>query len=449
MARTSWRFRFVRFLARMMLKSQYRVIEVEGADRIPATGAVLLLANHFSSLVDSMALLEASPRPASFLAKAPLWKLPFLAWFLEALEALPVYRPQDIGENEGRTARANVKTFEACRERLAAGGSLALFPEGVSQPRPRLMPIRTGAARMALDAGVPVTICPAGLIYGRSSTGRRGTLLVTFGEPFTVDGVEGFASRREAITDTTRRMESSLKELLAEAPSQGDLEAIRTLRVVWDQEEGNPAPRTLAEGHRRSRVFARSLVGLRERAPELLEELRAEADDYMRALDANGVLPEKLQTRHTTGRVVRFLAKNLPLAIVGVPLGIVAAVVTWPIRHIGDLVALRMFGGSEDLRALCRMLGAGLLLVVLMALGAVFAFFQWGLWPALVLLVGLPALLAFHVVWRDHGLDLLNDVRSFFLLAGGNLRGELLKQRRAVYAVLKKVEERLSASAAE
>ncbi|MDJ0975043.1 MAG: 1-acyl-sn-glycerol-3-phosphate acyltransferase [Planctomycetota bacterium] len=428
-------FRFVRLVARLLLRSQYRQIEVEGAEHVPATGAVLLVANHFSSLVDSMALLEASPRPASFLAKAPLWKSKLLAPFLNSVGAVPVYRPQDMAENKGRGTRANMATFEACRARLAEGGSMAIFPEGVSQPQPRLMPVRTGAARIALDVGKPVTVCPAGLVFEHDPD-RRGRLLVRFGEPFVVDGIEGFPSRRQAITVTTRRIEAALRDLLAEAESQGELEAMRTLRVVWDQERGSPGARTLREAHRRDRRFAQGLAALKTAAPEALESLRAETDAYQRSLALAGIPHELLRGRYSVGRVTRFVLTNGPLLLLGFPIALLAAVVTWPIRRCGDVVALRAFGGAEDVRPLCRMLGGAILLVLLMIVGGVLAWWWFGVWVALAVVIGLPCLLAFHIAWRDRSADVKARVRTFFLLAGGNLRKELVKQRRALYRAL-------------
>lgn len=428
-------FRLVRLVARLLLRSQYRQIEVEGAEQVPGDGAVLLVANHFSSLVDSMALLEASPRPASFLAKAPLWRSRMLAPFLNAVGAVPVYRPQDLAENEGRGTRANVATFQACRARLAAGGSMAIFPEGVSQPQPRLMPVRTGAARIALDVGSPVTICPVGLVFEHERE-RRGRLLVRFGTPFVVTGIAGFPSRRQAITVTTRRIEAALRELLAEAGSQGELEALRTLRIVWDQERGVPGARTLREAHRRDRRFARGLAALKAAAPEALEALRAGTDAYQRALELAGIPHELLRGRYTSGRVARFVLANLPLLLVGLPIAVLAAVVTWPIRRFGDVVALRTFGGTEDVRPLCRMLGGAILLVLLMIVGGLLAWVWVGPWVALAVALGLPLLLAFHIAWRDRSTEVKARVRTFFLLAGGNLRKELVKQRRALYQQL-------------
>jgi len=435
----SLRFRFVRGLARVLLRSQYRSIEVEDAERVPAEGAVLFVANHFGSLVDSLALLHAAPRPASFLAKAPLWSSRLLRPFLDAVGAVPVYRPQDTAENEGRGTRANQMTFEACRARLEAAGALAIFPEGVSQPQPQLMPVRTGAARIALDAQVRVHVVPVGLVYTHAARGGRGTLLVRFGRPFDVTDWSAFGSRRAAIADITRRIESALKDLIVEATSQGELAALYTMRVVWDQERGQAMPRTLVARHRRHRVFAGVLEKLRARRPERLDAMLAATDAYQRSLDLAGIPAELLGGRYTLGRVMHFiLTKGVP-TLLGLPLAWLAAAVTWPGRKLGDVVAQRSYGGTEDLRALCRMLGGGLLLALFTLVGAITALFLGGAWWAAGVLVGLPLLLAFHIAWQDHRRDVRTRINAFLLLAGAPLRRTLQEQRHALYGQLRAV----------
>ena len=426
-------FRFVRFLVRLMLRSQFRRREVEGAERVPDEGAVLLVANHNSSLVDPMALLDASPRPASFLAKAPLWNAKLLAPFLDAVGAIPVYRPQDESENAGRTARANIETFRRCRARLAAGGSIALFPEGVSQPQPSILPLRTGAARIALDAGVPVTVCPVGLVYFPGDYGRRGGLLVRFGEPIVVDGWQAFGSRRAAITTVTRKVEASLKGLVAEAASQGELAELRAMRLVWQQESGMGPARTLLESHRRDQQFAKALARLREERPRELSRLRAEADAWVRALNLAELSPGRIGRRYDRAHVLRYLlTRGLP-ALLLLPLTLLASILTWPVRRLGDVLALRVFGGTEDLRALCRMIGGGFILVLLMLAGGMISAVLGNWWLVILFLIGLPLLLAFHIAWRDRNRDTLAGLRAYFLLAGSQLHATLLEHRHSIY----------------
>jgi 1-acyl-sn-glycerol-3-phosphate acyltransferase len=435
------RYRFLRWLGRLLLRSHYRRIEVAGAERVPASGPVLLVANHQNSLVDSLALVHASPRPASPLAKAPLWKDRLLRPFLEALDAVPVYRPQDASENEGRSVRQNLDTFRACHERLRAGGAVVLFPEGVSQPRPTLMPLRTGAARIAIDAEVPVAVVPAGLAYEPPTRTRRGSLLVRFGEPIVVDGAKE-PSRRRAIVDVTRRIEAGLHSLLAEAASQGDLATIRALRDVWDRESGNAPPGTLDEETRRVRRVSEAYQRLRERDPALLESLRAETDAYLRVLEIARVPPAALDVAATPGRIALFLAREGAFHLLATPLGLLGGLVTAPARAVAEVLALRTSRGSEDVWVLGRIASNLLVFPIYALLVAGVAAWAFGAWVGLAALVALPALLAVHIVWRDRRERTRGRSHAVFVLAGGRLRADVLRRRRALYERLRLASER-------
>src|SRR5919199_1609839 len=107
-------------------------------------------------------VFAALPRRISFLAKSTLFPLPVIGWLLRTVEALPLYRRADAGEDVSR----NLRTFEACRRLLLRGRRVALFPEGLSHNEPKLQPVKTGAARIALSSSVPgLKIVPVGLYY--------------------------------------------------------------------------------------------------------------------------------------------------------------------------------------------------------------------------------------------------------------------------------------------
>ena len=440
----SRRYRFVRGIARTLLRAEYRSVEVAGADAVPAGGPVVLVANHENSLVDSMAILVTSPRMASPLAKAPLFKSAIVRPFLTALGGLPVYRVQDVAENAGKGARANLEMFAVCRERLKAGGSIVLFPEGVSQPRPKLMPLRTGAARIALDVGSPVSIVPVGLVYEPPGA-RRGRILVRFGQAFVVDGSTVGPARRGAIASTTRRIETELRALLAEAESQGDLAAMRVLAGIGAQEEGLPPPATLAEGHARTQALARGYATLRAIDPAEVEAIRADTDAFSRTLSISGITPALLDLPFPLGRVLAFSAKTIATALVGAPLDLLASILTWPARAIGEILVARQSGVSEDVATLNRIVGQAVvhaMFTVLLAAGlSVFV----SPWVGLLALATLPALFFLHVAWRDWRHDAKTRIRAFFLLAGGRLRRDLLRQRRALHRRVQAARARIAA----
>ena len=65
----------------------YRV-QITGSERIPAAGAVILVANH-ESMFDPWLLALATPRPVRYMAKAELWRVPLVGRVAGRLRRLP------------------------------------------------------------------------------------------------------------------------------------------------------------------------------------------------------------------------------------------------------------------------------------------------------------------------------------------------------------------------
>ena len=131
------------------LRVFFRRVEVVGRERVPRRGACLFVLNHPNALVDPAFLLCFAPRRVSFLAKSPLFRMPVVGFFIRALDSIPVYRRQDEGEG---AASRNRETFEHSAALLRRGGTIAICPEGASHSEPYLLPLKSGAARIALGA---------------------------------------------------------------------------------------------------------------------------------------------------------------------------------------------------------------------------------------------------------------------------------------------------------
>lgn len=201
------------FLCRLVLGVFFREVRVEGAERIPRGVPLVPIANHVNNLVDPMLVLAFLGLRPRFLAKHTLWGHPVVAPLLILAGALPVYRRQDA---VGARAAGNLATFGRCSETLAVGATIALFPEGKSHNHPTTLPLKTGAARIALGAEnaygpLGLRILPVGLVYD-----AKGTFLsrvrVVVGEP--IDPWNQVALYREdphrAVRDLTRRMATAL-----------------------------------------------------------------------------------------------------------------------------------------------------------------------------------------------------------------------------------------------
>ncbi|MEO7570898.1 MAG: 1-acyl-sn-glycerol-3-phosphate acyltransferase, partial [Acidimicrobiales bacterium] len=139
--------RLMAWVARFAASLLFRRLEVAGEDRYPRGRPVLLVANHFNGLVDPIVITAALGRTPRFIAKAALRRVPIGGRLLRGLGVVFVRRQTDAGGAVG-----NDDAFAECHAALARGDVVAIFPEGTTHDRPRIDPIKTGAARIALGA---------------------------------------------------------------------------------------------------------------------------------------------------------------------------------------------------------------------------------------------------------------------------------------------------------
>jgi len=124
---------------------------VVGAENLPRRGGALVASNHLAVL-DSFVLPLMVPRRMAFPAKAEYFTQPGVLgtlkrWFFTGMGQVPIER------GNGRAARAALDTGIGV---LREGRLFGIYPEGTRSPDGRLFKGRTGVARMALEAGVPV-----------------------------------------------------------------------------------------------------------------------------------------------------------------------------------------------------------------------------------------------------------------------------------------------------
>ena len=124
MARKPSLRRFVTPLLRLIANIFFRRIENVGWEKVPAA-PVIFAVNHPNGLIDPLFLLCFTPRPISFLAKAPLFRMPLIGWFARGLDSIPVYRTQD-----NFSTAQNRETFAAARRCSCAAGRSRFSPRG-------------------------------------------------------------------------------------------------------------------------------------------------------------------------------------------------------------------------------------------------------------------------------------------------------------------------------
>ncbi len=373
-------------VSRLVLRVFYRRVEAAGLSRVPSSGPTILVLNHPNGLMDPLLLLCLSPRPVSFLAKSPLFTMPFVSLFVKAFGSIPVYRPQDADAD----VRRNRETFTKARELLKRGGVLALFPEGVSHDEPRLMPLKSGAARIALGAASEgaVTIVPAGLTYEARGIFRSEALLHV-AEPFTVEPIpldERGEPPRTAVKALTERLRVALEGATLQADDQAtiDLAAAAEALFVPDGEEG------LAERIAFRRLLLEKAALLRELHPDRLAALLDRVARLSRLLSAARISSSDLEAGTVPVELAVTALATLLVASFLAPPAIVGLAAHAPAYNLIGPLARRLAHGDSDIVATIKVLGAFVFFpLTWIALGTA-AGFAWGLPLGLLTGLALP-----------------------------------------------------------
>ena len=188
-------YSFVGYASWPIMRGLYR-LETHGVEHLPTEGGFVLAANHTSNFDPWPLGYPLWPkRQLYFMAKVELFN-PFLGPPLRAGGAFPVRR----GEQDIEAMEAAV---DLCRD----GKIVAMFPEGTRRSKGLVKKFshrpRTGAARIALTAGVPLV--PAAIV-GTDSLARLARLKVTYGQPVEVGDLAEMPARDAARLATERLM---------------------------------------------------------------------------------------------------------------------------------------------------------------------------------------------------------------------------------------------------
>ncbi len=173
----------LRWIAGIALHWFYRDIRVVGKNRIPATGPLLIAVNHQNALVDSLIVGWLAPRRITMTAKATLAENPLISLGFRMMHVVPLRRMSDESRNTGHLPLDRSRNSEAFREILEVlrqKGAVLIFPEGKSHNESGLEPLKTGLARLALQARdesglTGLRILPLGLVF--QNKGVPGTIV--------------------------------------------------------------------------------------------------------------------------------------------------------------------------------------------------------------------------------------------------------------------------------
>lgn len=281
----------LRLVARTALHWYYRSIDVVGAEQVPASGPLILAANHPNALVDALLVATSIDREVRLTAKATLLEHPLTRLVVLATGVVPLRRRADERGPAGSVADTarNEDAFREVVRTLGGGGAILIFPEGISHSGPHLAPLRTGCARMAVQArmaGVAgVRIVPVGLMFENKGT-PRSSVVMQLGDPIDVDTLLAATGESERIEALTARLDQGLRHVTLNFPSHAEalrvLDLSRTLGRLLDR------LRELSEGDtplRESVSLARRLEEIRVALPTLSTQMITRVETFLGRLE--------------------------------------------------------------------------------------------------------------------------------------------------------------------
>lgn len=223
-------------LVKLALRVYYRIEPVEGLPDPDLEGPLIVLSNHPNALIDPFLIVSRLKRPVFFLANASLFKGRFANWFLNTFYCIPVERPKDTG---GKPLN-NADAFRRSRQHLLANGALYIAPEGTSEREYRLRPIKTGAARIALDVlrdqpDRVVTFLMGGITYADHPAFRSRVQMRFATLRIGLEDLPGLVTDWPTVEWLTQAIEQKMQGLILHGTEEDDLalQDARSILAPW------------------------------------------------------------------------------------------------------------------------------------------------------------------------------------------------------------------------
>ncbi len=309
----------LRALTRVALAVYFSQIELVGEEDVP-DGPIVIAATHPNAFIDVALVATRLRRRVHFVAKAGLFKNVFLRVFIRSLGALPVERRKD---REGAALEAdaqakNAKSLAACEEVVAAGGAVLIFPEGTSEQVPKLLPLKTGVARIALgaEARTPgVSVVPVSVVYD-DPTSFRSRARVHFLPAIPVAPFKANPDEQTAVRALTGAVRDALEPTVVHLEDETLAPIVEEVDKLYGHSVAQAAGARLAAAP----AIALAVNAFGKSAPERIARVREKIAAYRAALATAAIDDQVVRPDHgrpTLGQDVA-LAAGMPFAAWGI-----------------------------------------------------------------------------------------------------------------------------------
>lgn len=240
-------YRLLKIFVGIGIRFYYKEVKVLNRKALVSNGPMIFISNHPNTLMDAMIIGYITKQPVYFMAKGTLFNSRLKLWLLRSLKMIPINR-QGEGAVKGVS---NQSSFEECYQLLESNHTLVIFPEGTSFLERRLRELKTGTARIALEAEsrnegkLKLKVVPLGLNYLKAEK-FRSSILVNVGKKISVtEFLEDYKlNAGKAAKKVTEIFRLNLEEILINSKTKeqeqlvDDLAELLSSRYLYKRKKG-------------------------------------------------------------------------------------------------------------------------------------------------------------------------------------------------------------------
>ena len=212
-------YKLLKFIFQQAIFIFYRKCIINNKEESISSGPLIIAANHPNTLMDPLLIAANLKQRVGFIAKATLFSNGFLKLLFKQLHMIPIRRTVDGDTPEAKAE--NKRAFEKCYEYLSNKGIILIFPEGNSFHEMKLRPLKTGAARIALEFealnnfSMNTKILPIALNYSDPALFKK-DIIINFGKAITISDYKELylADPKGAVKKLTDDLRERLENII-------------------------------------------------------------------------------------------------------------------------------------------------------------------------------------------------------------------------------------------
>lgn len=300
----------------------YRSVRVIRQTPVPPDYPAIFAPNHQNALMDPLAILLTDLHQPYFLARADIFKVKFIAKFLNRIKILPVYRIRDGADNLNK----NEEIFQISSTIFEKGSSLGIFPEANHSSIRSLRPLKKGIPRIAFLAEeenqfkLGLKVIPVGIYYSDIRKINQDLILV-YGKPIAmIDFKEEFEIHpAQAMNSLRSKISESIRPLIIHLDAGEENETFESLRLLFCIDIRKSSAQDYLKNNQ---DFTSDIHKFKSNSPAEYKQLKSELFGFLNQIkksEAALSLRNYLSLNDTAGRAISFLnlLLGLPAAIPG------------------------------------------------------------------------------------------------------------------------------------